>query len=66
MIHWYLLQLKPSKTSPYLEDIAEDIPDHPNLWKAQVGDKIFFIKEKEYVGILRETTKNIPILGGHS
>ena len=32
MIHGYLLQLEPSRTSPYLEDIP-DLPDsHHDVW----------------------------------
>ena len=44
MIHEYLLQRKQSRTSPYMEDIYEDIPDHPD----DVGDKKL-TKEEESV-----------------
>ena len=76
MIHDYLLQLKPSRTSPYLEDIPEDIPDHPDLpdghrdvWHHYHSTTFHLRITKIYytwVFVAFKATKNMPQLGGHS
>jgi len=78
MIHGYLLQIKPSRTSLYLEDIPDlpDLPDHPDwpdvnhdtwCYHHSTGFVLRFPKIYEtWVYVVNKAIKNILVLGGHS